>query len=342
MREGIESKPPYFYLISCFAALILAAASYLFYFYHNEYKQRAADNEAGICIETGTVLQGPDLRARVIENFLWQMLKEPYADKYALVNKNIAVINRHVVKDEIIAMIENSSGRQFLRDIENNREAVIFRYDDIYRHMLSLGFFAQLFVSDEVKIRRAPSLIKKMELARPLFNGDFSIVVYGSRYDKCQDGSYFCKILIISGDTVFPNNDGFMVKYGNLSASGNEISYGFIHNNEYRKITKKRANSYMGLSDNAYGRYYFQYISNDFAVGYDDLCSYESRNATPCGFINSDAERQKKIQEIKDEHTYSINNSRANIKFLAASNCGNVLEYLTESGGSGYITANYF
>ena len=310
--------------------LIIAYASARFY---NVYQQRIAANEARICAETGTQLPEQELRIRVIENFLWQMLKETFGGNYLLRRRNIAVVKRHISKDEIISLIENSSARQFLHDIENNQETVIFTRMDLDKN--SLGFFADFFASDEYKIRKQQALINKMTKAKDMFSGPFSLIAYDNSYERVEDGHEYRQMSVTSSDTLFLNNGGFRKNYDNFSISGSNVNYSSICNKIPTKImTYKRANvSSVEPYDHAYGRFFYQYISyHPIGIGYNGLYSH----------ISNKEERKKKIRARKDESIYLINRSYSLPKFLVVSNCGDILEYYRESGGSGYEIVNRF
>jgi len=330
-------------IIWSIAVLIIFCSLFGFYRYY----RLIANNEAGICAETGTRLSEQELRSRVIENFLWQMLKKTDADKNDLINHNIAVVNRHIGKDEIISMIENSSGKQFIQDIINNPETVLFTYSDVRQY--SPGFLAALLsprYGEENK--HNPMLINKIAKARTMFNGDFSIVTYNARHADPwfqENNKYGGIISITPGNAIFLNNDSFRNRFRNFSISKNKVSY--ITENKYNKIgynentyTAVRNNIIMPY-DHAYGRFFYQYYSNSFGINYNDLYSSISNEKE---YINDEEERKKKILEAKDESIrHLINESQPqSLYFFAVSNCGDIFEYYTESPASGYLVMDRF
>jgi hypothetical protein len=315
-------------------ALIVVGGSLGFYLYYRHYQQLVANNEAGICAETGTILSKQELRARVAENLLWQMLQETDADKNQLINRSIAVVNRNIGKDEIIAMIENSSGKQFIHDITNDPGTVLFTYGDT--DIKAIDFFATLlFGSYRNRIKHYPILTNKMAKVRTMFDGDFSLVSYNNRYayrwyTESHDGGYG-RMSIISGDSIFLNNDDFSNKYDDFSVSGNEVNYIVNYNNKPIPISRTRVNKSIP-DDHAYGRFFYQYYSNGLAIGYDNLYLR----------IGDEEERKEKIREEKDKDINRISKQYPYLIFLAVSNCGDILEYYTESPASGYLVVDHF
>ena len=191
-------------LVWSISALILLILTINIY---QNYQQQVTANKNGICSETGTRLSEKELRAKVLENFLWQLLKSRDGVEFLLRNNSIAVVRRNIDKDQVISLIENSSGINFLNDIENDKNAVVFTRMDISGMMKSLGFFKYMLASDEYRMRRQEVLIRKVEKIskEDVFHGNFSIVIYEEDYDReSQDcGEQRKRISIIPGDTVF-------------------------------------------------------------------------------------------------------------------------------------------
>jgi hypothetical protein len=252
------------------------------------------------------------MRARVAENLLWKLLKQTDADKYRLRSCNIAVVKRHISKDEVISLIENSSAREFLHNMENDQETVVFTGTDLDKN--TLGFFAGLFASTEYRIRNYQPLAKKV--SKDLFDGDFSIVIYDSQYAIAKDESHYrCKMSVISGDTISLNNDGFRKKCTDCFILRDEINC--------CKMTRKRMDSCLGPYYHEYGRFFYQHRYYHSEYSYDDLFSYKRESRI---FIENEDDRKKKIREKKDELIHWINDDSL-INFLAISNCGEILEY---------------
>jgi len=325
-------------IILSIVILITSCGSLGFYNYYHQIK----NNEAGICTETGTRLSEQELRSRVIENLLWQMLKETDADKNSLINRSIAVVNRHISKEEIIAAIENSSGKQFIQDIINNPETVLFQYSDVYLHPPpdSTNWLIVLFFSINEKykdqIKRYPVLIDKVAKAKTIFNGNFSIVTYDKDYEKPwfqEKHEYGGGISVISGNTIFLDNDGFRNKFRNFSISGDKVNY--IVENKYDKkgyseITKTMVDN---VYNHACGQFFYQYHPDYFDINYNNDLYSNINNKK----IDDEKERNNKIQKAKNERIRLINESYSRSpRFFAVSNCGDILEYYIESMASGY------
>ena len=288
-------------------------------------------NEKGICSETGTRLSEKELRARVLENFLWKLLKVHRGDRYLLWDSSIAVVSRNIDKDEIISLIKNSSGRTFLNDIKNEKDTVVFNGMDISGMMESLGFFKYMFASDEYKIRHQEALVRKVErVSKELFHGDFSIVIDNDRYSReSQDcGEQMKGISIIPGDMVFLNTEAFRKKYEDFSASWGIASYSGVAIKKrfwFELAGKSKVRSIF----NEYGNFFYQYKMYSAGVKYDN-------SIVDCRLVEDEIKRQEKIREKKDMHINLINDYEDKLpRFLAVSDCGSILEYYRESAGSG-------
>ena len=229
-------------------------------------------------------------------------------------------------------MIENSSGRNFLNDIKNNNDMVVFNSGDILNTSKSFGGFEYMFVSDEDKFRRQEALVRKVEkVSKGLFHGDFSIVIYGNGYSReSQDcGEQMSGISIIPGDTMFLNTDAFRKKHEDFSVSWGTASY----TKSLRAAIKKRlwfklaGKSKVQSIFYEYGNFFYQYKEYSAGVKYD-------KSVVQCGL--AEEKIQEKIREKKDMDIHIINDYRDKYPiFLAVSNCCSIMEYYRESPTSG-------
>lgn len=220
---------------------------------------RGKANKAGICSQTGTKLSEQELRARVMENYLGFIFDQPQADGESIFRRyTIAVIQRNITRDEVISMIEHSTGKDFLISIGRDENTT--------------RFFSKKDIG---------------KLSKKLFYGDFSVIMYDNSYNVWQKSEGF-GTSILSGDTLRINNDGFKNKHGDIRIFANSIhlnprkGYNPDENLGRYHLILKRVHSFfdIGLFCHDYGNFFFSYDTYGMLNNYDHVYSYSKDDNT--------------------------------------------------------------